>query len=78
MVFECTAMNPGMHSFMGYGLLTQLAIFVIFFLIVWWLLRSNKMSAVTTEDPLTILKKRFANGEITKKEFESIKKELEK
>jgi|GEM_PF-3377581 len=78
MVFECTAMNPGMHNYMSYGLIFQLSIFIIFFLIVWWLLRSNKIASQITNDPLTILKKRFANGEITKKEYESIKKELEK
>jgi len=66
-----------MHSGMGgYGWLFQLLIFIVFFAVVWWLLRSNRQEAVR-EKPLDILKRRLAEGEITRKEFEELKRELE-
>jgi len=72
----------GNGLFFGYGWLFQIVIFVAFFLVVWWLLKSNKSFSVkserrTLEKPMDILKKRLASGEITKKEYESLKKEIE-
>jgi putative membrane protein len=64
-----------MHGYlgMGYGWLFQLAVFILFFLVVWWLLKSQKDS----QSPSEILKTRLAKGEITKEEYHTLKKEIE-
>lgn len=62
---------------MGYGWLYQILIFVLFFGVVWWLLKNQPMQkSVSIEKPIDILKRRLAKGEITQKEFESLKKEI--
>lgn len=62
----------------GNGWLFQIIILVIFFLIVWWLLKRNPsfIKGASNESASEILKRRFANGEITKKEYEQLKKEI--
>jgi len=47
----------------------------VIFLIVWIIHRFG-IKNTASETPLNILRKRFAKGEITKKEFEGMKKEL--
>lgn len=44
-------------------------------LIVWLIIRSTRTAGVR-ESPLDILKKRYARGEISKKEFEEMKRNL--
>ena len=70
MEFSC----PMHGGFMAYGWLLQLLIFAAFFFIVWWLIKKGPQQP--NEKPLEIRKKRLAKGEITKKEFEELKKEL--
>jgi len=63
----------GMHTgYFGLGWLFQLLVFVAFFAVVWWLLKGSKGS----EGPEQILKRRLASGEISKKEYEALKKEI--
>lgn len=64
---------------MGFGFLFQLLIFVAFFLIVWWVIKNHHGfgKGFSSEEPIDILKKRLAKGEISKKEFEELKKEIE-
>ena len=57
-----------------YGWLFQLLILIAFFLVVYWIMKGSKS---VKESALDILKRRYANGEITKKEFEKIKKDIE-
>lgn len=68
----------GMHSglFPGYMWIFQIIIVVLFFLIVWWLLK-NSQKTITGEKPSEILKTRLAKGEITKNEYDKLKKEIE-
>ena len=58
-----------------FGLVFWLLLLAGLFLLVAWLYR-NVASHVAGEEPVTVLKRRYAGGEITKKEFEGMKKEL--
>lgn len=63
-----------MHSvFPGFGLLLQLVIFVGFLAIIYWVIKSGNIGNETAE---SILKKRLAKGEITKKEFNDLMKQI--
>ena len=66
----------------GYGMIGFGFIFMLLFwgLIIWLiisLINADQSNKNDGSDSLTILKKRYAQGKITKKEFESMKKELE-
>jgi len=62
---------------MGIGFFYQLLIFAIFFLVVWWLIKSNpSLGKKGASNPSEILKMRLAKGEISKKEYEELKKEI--
>ena len=65
----------GQGYFPFFGVLFHLIPIVLFFLIIYWLVSSSKMSSDSAEE---ILKKRLARGEITKKEYEILKKEISK
>jgi len=71
----CLLGGFGMH---GYGWIFQLLILVLLVLIFWWLLRGGRFgyAANTSGRPLDIVKRRYAAGEITKKEHDRLKKEL--
>lgn len=82
MVIGTCPMNSGFGGYlgMGYGWIFQIIIFVIFFIVVWWLLKNNnviKNESNQKESPLDILKRRLAKGELNKKEYEELKKEIE-
>ena len=59
----------GMH---GYGWFFQLLILAALFLIVYWIIKGDG----TKETAMDIVKKRYAKGEITEREFLKLKKEL--
>ncbi len=63
---------------MGLGVLIMLIIWAgIIALIVWVSVKAVRSgSKSSTETPLEIAKKRYAKGEISKKEFEQLKKDL--
>jgi len=65
------------YGFMGYGWIFQILIFVIFVLIIYWIIKKSDFNK-NTDSPKDILKKRLVKGEITKKEFEDLLKEIEK
>jgi putative membrane protein len=67
----------GMYSWHGGGYMWILLL--IAFLIVVYLIWQNTQSRTKDdrETPLEILKKRFAGGEISKEQFEQMKKDLE-
>jgi len=73
---------PAGYDYGNYGywnifwiLLFAAVISAVIFLIVWIIHRFG-IKNTASEKPLNILRKRFAKGEITKKEFEGMKKEL--
>ena len=61
---------------MGFGFLCMLLFWGALIWIVVALIRSSQ-SGKKEDDPSTILKKRYASGEISKKKYEEMKKELE-
>ncbi|MDA3855722.1 MAG: SHOCT domain-containing protein [Candidatus Woesearchaeota archaeon] len=65
----------GHMGFMGYGIFIQILLFVAFLLIMFWVVKSGNISNDTADE---ILKKRFVKGEITKKEYNDLKKEISK
>jgi len=71
----------GTMGFYGFGFIFMLLFWGLIFYIIYWVINSNKFNCNKNIDNLTpkeILKKRLANGDITKKEFHDILKELEK
>lgn len=69
----------GIGMMMGLGFSMFLIMLLFWGMIIWLivlLVKSFWKGNDEHEEPLTILKKRFAKGEITKKEFEDMKKEL--
>lgn len=59
----------------GFQVLTVL----LFFIILWWLLKGNQKNQYTIQSDISaeeILKKRYALGEITKKQFLEMKKDI--
>jgi putative membrane protein len=69
----------GMMGFGGWMIIVWIVWIVIIGLIVWGIValaRRGGFKAEEKEDPLDIAKKRYAKGEISKKEFEQIKKDL--
>jgi putative membrane protein len=70
-----TMMFPGGGMFMG------MILFIVFMVaVVWWLTKgggARDRGTPTRESPLDILKRRYAGGEITKEQFEVMKKDLD-
>jgi putative membrane protein len=68
----------GNQGFMGgFMWIFWIAIIVgIFFLVKWIVMQSRPGEQKGEENPLAILKKRYARGEIDKEEFEQKKKDL--
>ncbi|MBT3416932.1 SHOCT domain-containing protein [Candidatus Woesearchaeota archaeon] len=65
----------GLH--IQYMWVFQLIILLLFFLIIWWVLRGNNNYGYKSDDSaIDILNKRLASGEITKKEYEEIKRDI--
>ena len=70
---------PANYDYSNYGYWNIFWILLsaaVIFLIVWIIHRFG-IKNTALETPLDILRKRFAKGEITKKEFENMKKEME-
>lgn len=67
----------GMMGFgMGFGFLFMLLFWVLVIWIIVTLIDASKSNKNDSPDSLTILRRRYAKGEISKKQFEEMKKEL--
>ena len=69
---------PASYDYSNYGywnIFWILLLAAVIFLVVWIIHRFG-IKKTASETPLNILRKRFAKGEITKKEFEDMKKDL--
>jgi putative membrane protein len=63
----------------GGGMSMWLLFLIVIGLLVYFIIQNHKTKSWTptqNESPLDILKKRYAKGEITKEEYESMKKDL--
>lgn len=67
------------HMPWGYGgVFMWLLLLVLIGVVIYFVVRGDKwMKKEGDESPLEILKKRYARGEITREEYNKIKKELE-
>ena len=67
----------GMMGFgMGFGFLFMLLFFGLIIWLIVTLIDSTQSRKKDDPDPLTVLKRRYASGEINKKQFEIMKKEI--
>ena len=59
-------------------LIVQIVIIVIALVIMWWMLRSHSQrnSFNKNDSPLDILNKRYAGGQVTREEYEQLKKDI--
>ena len=64
------------YSNYGYWSIFWILLFAAVIFLIVWIIHRFVIKNTASETPLNILRKRFAKGEITKKEFENIKKEL--
>ena len=78
-LFFIGSFGMGGYGMVGFGMGFGFIFMLLFWGLIIWLIvtlinasQSNKNGS----DSLTILKKRYASGEITKKQFEEIKKEI--
>jgi putative membrane protein len=70
--------------FWGMGMLLGMGVFFLVWalvlgalvLLIRWLWVQGRPAASSQETPLEILKRRYARGEITREEFESIRRDL--
>lgn len=68
-------MFPGGGMFMG-----MIPLIVLVVVAVWWFTRgkgSRDRGRLPEDSPIEILKRRYAAGEITKEQFDSMKKDLD-
>lgn len=71
-----------MHDFGGWGMLFGGIWMLIFWgsiigLVIWGISRlARRQNYQTRKDPLDIARERYARGEITKEQFEQIRKDL--
>ena len=77
-LFLIGSFGMGGYGMMGFGMGFGFIFMLLFWGLVIWLIvtliNSTQSNKKDDSDPLTILKKRFAKGEITKKQFEEMKK----
>lgn len=67
----------GMGGVFGwFGMLWYLLFWAAVIWFIVWLVRSAKNRPFNDESAIGILKKRYAKGEITKKQYEEMKKEI--
>jgi|WetSurMetagenome_2_1015567.scaffolds.fasta_scaffold1202583_1 putative membrane protein len=72
--------GPMMNFGHGGMFMGMIFLIVLVAVAIWWFTRgacSKNEGRLPGENPLDILKKRYARGEITKEEFEKIRKDIE-
>ncbi len=68
--------ETGTGFYVGFMMLFWLMIIILIIYILFKILKSEDFSFKKSENSLEILKKRYAKGQINKKQFDVMKKEL--
>ena len=76
-LFLLVGFGMGGYGMMGFGFIFMLLFWGLIIWLIISLINAGQSNKNDSSDSLTILKKRYAQGRITKKEFESMKKDLE-
>ncbi len=76
LLFLFGSFGMGGYGIMGFGFIFMLLIWGVLIWLVIALINAAQSSKKEADDPSTILKKRYASGEISKKQYEEMKKEL--
>ena len=63
------AQSTGLY---GYGWVFEIIILLLFFLVVYWVVKASTKS----ESAIQILNRRYAKGDISKKEYLSLRKDI--
>ena len=74
-LFFIGSFGMGGYGMMGFGFIFMLLFWVVLIWLVITLITASQ-NTKGGDDTLMILKKRYASGEITKKQFEKMKREL--
>lgn len=80
-LFFIGSFGIGSYGMVGFGMGFGFIFMLLFWGLIIWLivtLINASQSNKNEPDSLTILKRRYASGEITKKQYEEIRKELKK
>ena len=64
------------YSYYDYWNIFWILLFAVVIFLIMWIIHRFGMKKTASDTPLNILRKRFAKGEMTKKEFKNMKKEL--
>lgn len=75
----CSASGGMMYGGHWFGIWFQVLVVLLFFAIAWWMIKGGQQPQYRVspgESAEDILKKRYAKGEITKKQFDEMKKEI--
>jgi|SRR3989338_7541191 len=81
LLFLFGSFGMGGYGMMGFGMGFGFLFMLLFFGVLIWLVVTfinAGQSGKKEENPSIILKKRYASGEITRKQYEEMKKELRK
>ena len=65
-----------MDGWMGFGWLGSLVLLLLVVALVVWLVRMMFPQGGQKEDALEVAKRRYANGEIDREQYESLKRDL--
>jgi putative membrane protein len=78
MYYEGYMGHMGYYGWFGWlgGILMILFWILVIWLIVWIMIRNQQPQQKVAKKPLDIIKERYAKGDITKKEYAKMKKEI--
>ena len=77
LLFLFSSFGMGGYGMMGFGMGFGLIFMILFWgILIWIIFALIKTFQPNEEDPLILLKKRYASGKIPKKQYEKMKKEL--